>query len=82
MATMLYRAYKLIAPEAGTTAKSNAPDRAKVSDWAADAVDFMNESGIMKGDDKGNLKPLDMTSRQEATLLVYRAYCSANKFGK
>ena len=82
IAAMLFRAYKLLAPEAALTAESTAPDRASVSDWAIESVDFMNEQQIMKGDGNGNLNPLANTTREQAVLLVYRAFCSANRYGK
>jgi len=36
----------------------------------------------MNGDDAGNIMPKANTSREEAILLVYRAYCSAYYYGK
>lgn len=82
MAAMIYRAYKLIAPDAKPTAYGTAPDRGTVESWAIEATDFLNEQGIMKGDENGNINPFDNTTRQEAVLLVYRAYCHANRYGK
>lgn len=82
MATMLYRAYKIIAPEAAGEAIGTYPDRNLVSSWAIDAVDFMNGAQIMKGDDSGNIMPGKNTSCQDAVLLAYRTYCSAYYYGK
>lgn len=82
MATMLYRTYKLIAPEAAPTMFSKSTDRRDISPWALEAVDFMNEQKIMNGDESGNLNPLSNTTREEAILLVYRTFCSANRYGK
>ncbi|MBE7051204.1 MAG: hypothetical protein E7395_01355 [Ruminococcaceae bacterium] len=82
MATMLYRAYKLIAPEAMPTLSVDHPDKDLISEWAVEAVDFMSESGIMLGDDEGNIMPKQNTTREQATLLVYRTYCSAQVYGK
>lgn len=82
MATMIYRAYKLIAPDAKSEKFGTAPDRSLVDAWAIEAVDFLNTQEIMKGDENGNINPYDNTSREEAVLLVYRAYCSANRYGK
>ena len=81
MAAMLYRAYKLIAPKAAPTAYSSSPARRSISTWALESVDFMNEQKIMNGDDSGNLNPLSNTTREEAVLLVYRTFCSANRYG-
>ncbi len=82
IAAMLFRAYKLIAPDAAISAEGASPDRADISSWALEAVDFMNEQKVMNGDANGYLKPLSNTTRQEAVLLVYRAFCSANRYGK
>ncbi len=82
MAAMLYRAYKLIAPEASSVVSGEYPDQAMISDWAVEAVSFMNENGVMLGDDNGNIMPKKNTSCEEAILLVYRAYCSAYYYGK
>jgi len=82
MAAMLYRAYKLISPDAASEFKGTSPDRQEISDWALEAVDFMNEQKIMNGDDFGNLTPLSNTTREEAVLLVYRTFLSANRYGK
>lgn len=82
MATMLYRAYKLIAPDAKSDTIGEFPDKALISDWAIEAVNFMNEFKIMLGDDIGNIMPNKNTTREEAVLLAYRAYCSAYYYGK
>ena len=82
MAAMLYSAYKLIAPKAVPSAYTTSPYRRDISPWALESVDFMNEQKIMNGDDLGNLKPLSNTTREEAILMVYRSFCSANRYGK
>ena len=82
MAAMIFRAYKLVAPKAKPQAFGKAPDRNTVDTWAIEATDFLSENEIMKGDENGYLKPFDNTSREEAVLLVYRAFCSANRYGK
>lgn len=79
MAAMLFRAYKLIVPDAAPTVSGEYPDKADIASWALDSVNFMNERGIMKGDDQKNIMPLKNTSRQEAILLVYRAFVDATK---
>ena len=68
--------------DAKPTAYGTAPDRGTVDAWAIEATDFLNEQGIMKGDENGNINPFDNTTRQEAVLLAYRAYCHANRYGK
>lgn len=82
MAAMLYRAYKLIASDAKPSTYGTSPDRLEISLWALESVDFMNEQKIMNGDESGNINPLSNTTREEAVLLVYRTFCSANRYGK
>ena len=81
-AAMLQRAYHLIAP--GATAESSIAfaDAASISTWATESVAFISGIGIMKGDDKGNMNPLNNITYQEALLTVYRTYISANTYGK
>jgi len=81
MAAMIYRASVIIAPSA-TFEEGTYPDGSEISDWAKDAVDFVSAMGIMKGDENGNIMPKDNTTREQATLLVYRAWTNANCFGK
>jgi len=82
MAAMLFRAYKLIAPSAAGTVAGEYPDRADISEWAVEAVDFLNENKIMNGNENGNIMPEANTSREEAILLAYRMFCSAYFYGK
>lgn len=82
MAAMVYRAYKLIAPDAKPTKYAASPDQRDIARWALEATDFLSEHSVMKGDENGNINPLKNTSREEAVLLVYRAMCSANRYGK
>ena len=82
IATMLYRAFMLIAPDAKSEFTGTSPDRATIADWAIDAVDFLNENEVMKGDEKGNINPLANTTCEEATLLAWRAFCEASYYGK
>jgi len=82
MAAMVYRAYKLIAPDAKPTKYAASPDQRDIARWALEATDFVVEHEILKGDDMGNINPLKNTSREEAVLLVYRAFLSANRYGK
>lgn len=78
MAAMIYRAYKLIDSEASKSTQKAAPDRALVSAWAIDSVDFLAEKEILKGDEAGNINPQNPTTVEEAALFAYRAYFQAN----
>lgn len=51
------------------------PDEAIIADWAKDAVKCINLFAVMLGDDKGNINPLDNTTREQAILLAYRLRC-------
>ena len=82
MCTMLYRAYKLIVNKVETAPETSAPDKAEVSDWAKEAVNFISAQGIMKGDDKGNLSPKANTTSEQALALVYRTFYQANTYNK
>ena len=82
MATMLHRAFMLIAPEAKLSEAHDFPDKNIISDWALEAVSFLNENKIMLGDELGNIMPDKNTSVEEAVLLTYRAFCSAYYYGK
>ncbi len=82
MAAMLYRAFKLAAPEAVASVSGEYPDSESISEWAKESVDFLNENKIMNGDEAGRINPQANTSREEAILLVYRTYCSAYYYGK
>ena len=81
MAAMIQRACAIIAPDAAFE-KAEYPDSSEISDWAVDSVDYVYGLGVMKDDENGNIMPKANTTREQATLLVYRAYCKANCFGK
>ena len=81
-AAMLQRAYHLIAPGATATNSVEFADAANISDWAKESTSFISGIGIMKGDDLGNMNPLNNITYQEALLTVYRTYISANTYGK
>jgi hypothetical protein len=48
-------------------------DKAKVSSWAVDGVDFAFEEGFMKGDGI-NFNPLSTTSVEQGVIIVNRVY--------
>lgn len=45
-----------------------------VSGYAKEAMVYMKETGIIKGDDKGNLNPKGNTTCEEAIAIIYRIY--------
>ncbi len=82
MCAMLTRAFKKIATVEATQIDKVFPDNDKIAAWAMEDVKFMNSVGIMKGDESGNINPLDNTTNEEAILLVYRSFIEANSYGK
>jgi len=45
-----------------------------INAYAYDSMMFLNNKGILKGDEKGNLNPLSNTTREEAAVLMVRTY--------
>ena len=70
LVTMLWRYAGSPAAEGDLTAY---PDGASVSSWAADAVTWAVESGLLTGSDTGALNPQGNASRAELATLMVRA---------
>ena len=70
LVTMLWRYAGSPAAEGDLTAY---PDGASVSSWAADAVAWAVESGLLTGSDTGALNPQGNASRAELATLMVRA---------
>lgn len=45
---------------------------APASSWSEDALQWAEANGIMLGDDKGNLLPLDLLTREQMAVMLYR----------
>lgn len=45
----------------------------KPSEWAKEAVQWAVDNGIMRGDEKGNLRLRDNVTREELAVMLYRA---------
>ncbi len=58
----------------GKTAQSTAAfgDRIGIADYAAGAVDYLYEAGIVNGDDDGNFNPKNNATRAEIAAMLYR----------
>ncbi|MDD3169368.1 MAG: 5'-nucleotidase C-terminal domain-containing protein, partial [Eubacteriales bacterium] len=69
LAAILYR-YK--APEQAAGSLDNFPDNAEVSSWAADAMRWAVSSGLLAGDNKGNLSPGGNATRAEVATTLQR----------
>lgn len=68
---VLARAFGVTA--ASTDALNNAPDKAKVSKWAANSMAGMLEAGLIHGYSDGSLKPKGYITRQELAQVLYNA---------
>ncbi len=78
LATMLYRTTNKIIQDgyiavADFKFKKDYKDINQISDWAYDAVRYLNNEDIMQGDGI-NLKPKDKVTREEALSLINRHY--------
>ena len=66
--TMLYR----LAGEPAVSGSVTAPDAANVSSWAADAMTWAVNVGLVEGDENGNVNPTANANRAEAAALIMR----------
>jgi hypothetical protein len=75
-AVILFREWKLLSSEGNDSViyPSVFPDSAQIADWAADAVRYMNQLGILKGTSDGKINPSGNTTREQAMILVLRSY--------
>ncbi len=73
IALIIFRTLKLIIPEINSYYQPRDTGE-QIQPYAYDAVMFLVHNGIMKGDAKGMLNPLDHTTREQAALLTLRAY--------
>lgn len=76
-ATIVARLYILLNNQPQGAEEGAAPhpylDRAKIADWAIKSVDFMSNSGVIKGYSSGNFGPLDPYTIEQAIVTVSRA---------
>ncbi|MDY3014123.1 MAG: S-layer homology domain-containing protein [Evtepia sp.] len=74
LATMLYRYVqsKGMGFEDGWSYELNAPDRGEISDWAYEAVCWMNKEGILKGNPDDTIAPKGTATRGETAALYVR----------
>ena len=52
--------------------KSDFTDSNEISDYAADAVGYMNSRGFLKGYEDGSFRPLVPVNRAEAAVTISR----------
>jgi hypothetical protein len=79
VAVMIYRAIKAMLPYAdfSTDGADSFSDEKDISEWAYEAVMFMNKNDLLKGSN-GKADPKGVTTREQAVLMVVRTY---EKFG-
>lgn len=75
VATMIYRTIKLIDPNINLNVEGaeKFSDEELISSWALESVKFMSKNDILKGSN-GYVDPKGTTTREQAVLLVLRAY--------
>ena len=73
-ATMLERTYRASLRILQGNGTSGFADASSVSNWAADAVAKMENSGIMNGVGSNQFKPQDSYSREQSIMTMFRLY--------
>jgi len=76
IATMFYRTIYAARPELqkADVLYNIIPDAAYVSEWASDAIKFVNMCEVMIGDENGNINPKQNTTREQAIIMTLRIY--------
>lgn len=72
MAVMLYNYLKMNGQTLALENEAVDLGDIKVSDWAKEAMTFMIQAGIMKGDNKGSYNPKAKATRAEVSEMMYR----------
>lgn len=72
LALMLYRCAQQMGLVSGSTSLSGFQDGEQVSPWAKEAVAWACASGILSGDDQGNLNPRSNSTRAEVAAMLTR----------
>lgn len=71
MAVMVYRALKLKNTSLTGNGETKFNDKAQISEYAMEAVSFLNGNKILNGDDKGNFNPKDSANRAETAKFIH-----------
>lgn len=71
--------YRYAAPEQAGGSLDNFPDHAAVSSYAIDAMGWAVGSGLLAGDNKGNLNPGGNATRAEVATILQRFIASETK---
>ncbi|WP_090982996.1 S-layer homology domain-containing protein [Paenibacillus sp. CF384] len=81
MCVMLLRAIKAAKPSGNydTSVKTTFADEGKIAAWAKNSVHFAANAGVMGGVGGGRIDPLGKTTREQAIILIRRAYLAFSK---
>jgi len=76
IAAMVTRAVKAVRPNAdfSTAGVAKFPDEHLIADWALEVVRFANKNRLIGGLPDGRIDPLGTTTREQAVLIIFRAY--------
>ncbi|OME73426.1 hypothetical protein BSK65_06520 [Paenibacillus odorifer] len=73
MAVILFRARSLAALQPDYSSKTVVfADQKQIGAYAREAVEYLQQSGIINGYSDGTFRPLNLTTRAEAAALIYR----------
>ena len=72
MATMICRELNILNYKTETAKENTFSDKAEISDYAKNSINFVHEQGIIKGKENNKMKPRDNTTRQEALIIENR----------
>ncbi|MOA24722.1 hypothetical protein D3C78_1454130 [compost metagenome] len=73
MAVILFRARSLAALQPDYSSKTVVfADQKQIGAYAREAVEYLQQTGIINGYTDGTFRPLNLTTRAEAAALIYR----------
>lgn len=72
MAVMICRALSAKGVSTAAAAEAGFADAANISDYAAEAVSFLSERGILNGLDDGSFEPQSCSTRAQAAVVICR----------
>ncbi len=74
MAVMLYKTAKLAKVNLGSKSVNQFTDKDKISGYAIEAVEAMQEAGIVSGVGSGSYAPMNKSTRAEASTIIYNLF--------
>ncbi|MEG1594331.1 MAG: RICIN domain-containing protein, partial [Oscillibacter sp.] len=76
IAAMMMRAIKKFDEPKVSNDLTKFADYKKISSYAVESLSYLNQEGIIKGLSAAEIAPLENTTREQASLIVYRTYTS------